>query len=127
MKNKWKDIASIPGYQVSDLGHIRNKDTRKVLQEQTNSSTSRYLRVHIGTKHYLIHRIVAVAFVPNPFGFTEVDHVNRDKTDNSASNLEWVSHSMNMKNLQICIRLGIKGKKPNKRCKRKVVIANAGS
>jgi len=43
-----------------------------------------------------IHRLVAQAFVPNPNGRTEVNHIDGDKLNNSVVNLEWVTHSENM-------------------------------
>ena len=44
-----------------------------------------------------VHRLVAETFIPNPHNLTEVNHINGDKTDNRVSNLEWVSHSTNLR------------------------------
>ena len=49
-------------------------------------------------KMYLIHRLVACHFITNPHNFTEVDHKNQRKYDNSISNLRWCSSSTNMRN-----------------------------
>jgi len=113
--NEWKDISWNPNYQVSRSGHIRNKATKRILAENVNGSSSRYLRVTIGKKHYIIHRIVADQFIPNPQGFDEVDHINRDKTDNSVSNLRWIDHRSNILSFYICIQMGIVGKTPRRR------------
>jgi len=47
---------------------------------------------------YLIHRLIAEAFIFNPRNLTEVDHINRDPTDNRVSNLKWVTHRENCNN-----------------------------
>jgi hypothetical protein len=65
-------------------------------------NTNGYLYVRIGNKrddfkHCLVHRLVAAAYVPNPQGKPEINHKDRDKTNNRPENLEWVTHSENHK------------------------------
>jgi hypothetical protein len=43
-----------------------------------------------------VHRLVADAFIENPFGYEEVNHINRDRGDNRPYNLEWCTHKQNM-------------------------------
>jgi len=45
-----------------------------------------------------IHRLVAKHFIPNPRNLNEVDHINRNRTDNRIENLRWVTHSENLQN-----------------------------
>mgnify|MGYP002513716939 CR=1 FL=1 len=49
---------------------------------------------------FYIHRLVATAFVPNPNGYSEVDHINRNPLDNTVENLRWVTHKQNIENRQ---------------------------
>lgn len=48
-------------------------------------------------QYHKLHRIVAMQFIPNPLGLTDVNHKNGIKTDNRVENLEWLSHSDNIK------------------------------
>ena len=59
---------------------------------------SRYWRVKINKKTYKVHRLVAETFIDNPEGKPFVDHINRDRNDNSVSNLRWVTASENNRN-----------------------------
>lgn len=43
-----------------------------------------------------VHRAVAMAFLPQPFGMNDVDHINNDKSDNRAENLQWLTHRQNI-------------------------------
>ena len=97
----WKDIFGYDGmYQVSDLGRVMsNKYGRwKVLKNGTTSSG--YLTVCLlkdkKANCLLVHRLVASAFIPNDNIFNnQINHINEDKTDNRASNLEWCTAQYN--------------------------------
>lgn len=97
---EWRDVVGYEGiYAVSSDGRIKNVVTDRILSPQSNGVG--YLKVelwkyHKGKKYY-IHRLVAEAFIPNPHGKEEVNHIDSNPNNNAISNLEWVSSSENTK------------------------------
>lgn len=92
MTEIWKEIGN--GYFVSNLGSVRHGD--KLLTIQYNAYP-KYGYVRVNGRTYRVHKLVARAFVPNPNGYTEVNHIDCDKTNNRVDNLEWVSRRENMR------------------------------
>ena len=99
----WKPITGYEGlYSVSNLGRVKSLSYKctgveKILKPGKYGG---YLRVGLckngKCKFFLVHRLVAIAFIPNPMGLPEVNHLNEDKTLNVVSNLEWASRSYNI-------------------------------
>ena len=92
----WLDIQGYEGlYQVSNLGKVRNKKG-KVLKPYSTKGYQRVSLYNKGRRCFLVHRLVALVFIPNPNNKPDVNHINGCKTDNNVSNLEWVTQSENM-------------------------------
>ena len=99
MKEIWKDIEGFEKlYQVSNLGRIRSLFRYKIILNPEKTRNG-YLRVMLckegKRKHYLIHRLVAQAFIPNPNNLPEINHKNEIKTDNNLNNLYWCDSNHN--------------------------------
>lgn len=86
-------------YLVSSDGNVINKMTGHVLQGDVKNSGYRSIILSYGgfAKHVSVHRIVAEAFCYRPDGADEVNHINGNKLDNRADNLEWVTREENLR------------------------------
>ena len=97
----WKWVKDYDGiYKISNYSRIKSyqKRTEKIIKPAL--SESGYLYVCLSKfgehKHFRLHRLVAQAFVPNPDNLPEVDHINGDKLNCTATNLRYVSHRENI-------------------------------
>lgn len=102
MKEIWKDVPDYEGlYQVSNLGRIKSLYNYK--RNGTNILIPRIkrgyytigLRKNGKRKWFLVHRLVAKAFIPNPNNLPQINHKDENKLNNNIKNLEWCSVSYN--------------------------------
>lgn len=82
-------------YTVSDDGTVFNVSRGCPIKGTTISKINRYVKIHLD-KFRPLHRIVAETFVPNPLGLPQVNHIDGNRENNRADNLEWVTASRNM-------------------------------
>lgn len=104
-KQIWKDIEGYEGkYQVSNTGKVRSLNYRgntgktKVLKQDTKDNGYKIIDLYKNGKRkdYLVHRLVALAFIPNPLNLPQVNHIDEDKTNNAVWNLEWCTPEYNL-------------------------------
>lgn len=108
----WKDIEGYEGlYQVSSYGQVRSLD--RIVNSQWGLKSSRkgrtlkwvvdkrgYAKVSLSKEGKIfptyVHRIVAQAFIPNPFNYIVVNHIDENPLNNKVSNLEWCTTGYNL-------------------------------
>ena len=99
MKEFFKEIDGYPNYEISNLGRVRNIKVGRVLRQFETKYG--YVQVSLckdrKQKSFLVHRLVATAFIPNFENKREINHIDGDKTNNCVSNLEWSTRSENVK------------------------------
>lgn len=97
----WKDIIGWEGlYEVSSDGLVRNKTNGHIRIFDDNSAgykrVTLYRKGHVPEKErFLVHRLVATHFIPNPNNLPEVNHIDGDTSNNSIQNLEWIDRKGN--------------------------------
>lgn len=88
---EWRACVGYEGrYEVSDAGDVRNARNGRLRKQRLNFRG--YPEVFLEKKTWKVHRLVALAFVPNPENLPTVNHIDHVKTNNAVSNLEWTSN-----------------------------------
>ena len=99
MKEIWKDIIGFEGiYEISNLGRIRRIKTGRILSTRRSDGWYITVTLYKDKKRYgkSLHRLVAETFVPNPYNLPEVNHIDEDKINNRADNLEFCDRKYNV-------------------------------
>jgi hypothetical protein len=103
MEEIWKQIENYENYSVSSLGQVRNDDTKKILKGC--NGTHKRLVVNLCkngiVKQFLIYRLVAFAFIPNPAEKSDIDHIDNNPSNNRIENLRWATRQENLRNTRI--------------------------
>lgn len=108
----WKDVVGYEGiYEVSNTGRVRSKDGKvtysklhgkrkwkgRILKEK--NPTGRDVRVSLWKdnkeRSWLVHQLVAKAFILNPKGFNQINHIDGNPRNNHVNNLEWTNYTLN--------------------------------
>lgn len=103
MEEIWKPIENYENYSVSTFGQVRNDATGKILKGRDNG----YGRLGVCLwkngigKQFQIHRLIALTFIENLEGKTEVDHKDNDPSNNNLINLRWATRQENGRNTRI--------------------------
>lgn len=104
MNEIWKPIRGYEGrYEISNFGNVASLrfargSNRRLLKQSTN--TWGYSQVTLSKdkvkKNFTVHRLVAEAFVDNPNNFKQINHIDENKSNNKAENLEWCNSLYNV-------------------------------
>lgn len=117
MEEEFREIEGFPNYEVSNTGKIRNKISNKFLKPKQDKNG--YFNLHLCRKEdgvfcrkdFRVHRLVALAFIPNPDGKAIVDHKDGNVINNNVDNLRWATvkeNCWNTKKYRIS-KSGVKG------------------
>ena len=97
MDEIWRDIENYEGlYKISNKGRVKSlyKGSERILRPVIDKYG--YMFVYLCNnnvrKYFKLHRLVAQAFIPNPYNLPEVNHKDENKKNNCVENLEWITH-----------------------------------
>lgn len=100
----WLPVVGYEGaYEVSDMGRVYSVSFGRIMFQSTKKVTEQYscktvkLQFLGEIKGVGVHRLVALAHIPNPDNMPEVDHIDNDPLNNKKSNLQWGTHGDNIK------------------------------
>jgi len=96
VKEIWKTCSDFDMYEVSNLGQVRNKNTGRILRQATQGGYKCVgLMLNDEIKNCRVHRLVAKEFIENSENKPQVNHIDKNKTNNIVSNLEWTTAKEN--------------------------------
>ena len=108
MTEIWKDIVGYEGlYQISNLGRVKRflKTNERII---SGEEVFGYIQVALykkgKRKMVRVHKLVAEMFIPNPNGYTSINHKDWNRKNNIVDNLEWCTQTYNNQNRSNCLK-----------------------
>ena len=96
MEELWLPITDFPNYQVSNFGNVKNIVTNRPMKLHLKSGYYNICLVHNKVRQgFKVHRLVALAFIPNLENKSDVNHKDKNKLNNHIDNLEWMTRKEN--------------------------------
>ena len=85
----YKTLERYPDYEINEKGEIRKKGTNLI---RRTYPVNGHPKIIINGKTEYVSRLVAETYIPNPDNKTDVNHIDRNTSNNYISNLEWATH-----------------------------------
>ena len=106
----WKCVNGLENIiMVSNKGRVYNKAKNKIMKQFLSGSGYKTISLWFGNKNnrknYLVHRLVAMAFIQNEQNLPQVNHIDGNKENNNVNNLEWCDASYNNTH---AVRIGLR-------------------
>jgi hypothetical protein len=116
-------MVNHPDLLISNYGNIKRESTGHIFPKYINHEGYYYCSLCDQGKKFVAkcHREVAKAFIPNPLGKEQVNHIDGNKLNNSVSNLEWCTAKENINHAITFLKV-----KPGESCKKKVICVDNG-
>jgi hypothetical protein len=99
------EINGFENYLIFEDGRVYSKKSKKFLKSHPNGMGGGYLRVGLWkdgkNEPFKIHRLIGLHYIPNPHNYPCIDHIDRNRQNNSIDNLRWVNNQMNSQNRDV--------------------------